>query len=158
MLSLYRRVLTIPYLYDRKDIFYYGENKYHLFKDKVEYIVRDHQIKTNESLVSTRQIKRLVNASKYLVHVLKKQREKYVLDSFPDCGLRHKHELVNSFGKTIHKIKKFVDSFPLETMYSLLFIASCFWLIDMTVNARDCGNRRINVYTNSLILFFTMVG
>ena len=32
-------VLGSPYLYDQKSIFYRGKNKYHLFKDKIEYIV-----------------------------------------------------------------------------------------------------------------------
>ena len=32
-------VLGSPYLYDRKTIFYHHENKYHLFKDGVEYTV-----------------------------------------------------------------------------------------------------------------------
>jgi len=35
-------VLGSPYLYDRKAIFHRFENKYHLFKDEVEYIVRAH--------------------------------------------------------------------------------------------------------------------
>jgi hypothetical protein len=54
-------VLGIPYLFDRKDIFYCEKNKYHIFKDEVEYIVKAHRIKTNISLVSTRQMKRLVS-------------------------------------------------------------------------------------------------
>lgn len=34
-------VLGSPYLYDKKAIFDRHENKYHLFKDGVEYIVRN---------------------------------------------------------------------------------------------------------------------
>jgi hypothetical protein len=45
-------VLASPYLFERKAIFYREENKYHLFKDEVEFIVIAHQIKTNVSLVS----------------------------------------------------------------------------------------------------------
>ena len=33
--------------------------------------------------------------------MLHKQREKYVADALIGCDLGHKHELVNSFGKTI---------------------------------------------------------
>ena len=40
-------VLGSPYLYDRKAIFYREQNKYHLFKYGVEYIVRAHKINTN---------------------------------------------------------------------------------------------------------------
>ena len=36
-------VLGSPYLYDRKAIFHHHENKYHLFKDGKEYIVRAHR-------------------------------------------------------------------------------------------------------------------
>ena len=35
-------VLGSPYLYDRKAIFHCHENKYHLFKDGKEFIVRVH--------------------------------------------------------------------------------------------------------------------
>jgi hypothetical protein len=57
-------VLGSPCLFDRKDIFYHEENKYHLFKDEIEYIVRAHRIKNIFSLVSIGKIKRLVSASK----------------------------------------------------------------------------------------------
>jgi hypothetical protein len=57
-------VLGSPYLYDRRAIFHHHENKYHLFKNGVEYIVREHNKKLNLSLVNARQMKRLVNASK----------------------------------------------------------------------------------------------
>ena len=60
-------VLGSPYLYDRKAIFYHQENKYHLFKDGVEYIVRAHTKKMNLSLINVGQMKRLVNASKNFV-------------------------------------------------------------------------------------------
>ena len=38
-------VLGSPYLYDRKAIFYRENNKYHLFKDEIEYIIRAHRMK-----------------------------------------------------------------------------------------------------------------
>ena len=68
--------------------------------------------------------------------MLEKQGDQDVLYVFPSCGLCLKHELVNSFGKIVHKIKKFVDSFPLATMYSLLLLVSCFSLMGMSMNAR----------------------
>ena len=55
-------VLSSPYMYDRKDIFYREDNGYQLNNDRIEYIVRAHHIKTNLSLVSTNQMKRLINA------------------------------------------------------------------------------------------------
>jgi hypothetical protein len=57
-------VLGSPYLFDRKVVFYREENKYHLVKDGVEYIVRARRIQTDVSLVSAGQMKRLVSASK----------------------------------------------------------------------------------------------
>jgi hypothetical protein len=66
-LDIYGIVLGSPYLYDRKDIFHRHENKYHLFKNGVEYIVRAHTKKMNLSLVNAGQMKRLVNASKNIV-------------------------------------------------------------------------------------------
>lgn len=50
-----------PYLYDQKTFFYHHENKYHLFKDGVEYIVRAHRKKLNISVVNAGKAKRLVN-------------------------------------------------------------------------------------------------
>jgi hypothetical protein len=88
-------VLGSPYLYDRKAIFYHEENKYHLFKDRIEYIVRAHHIKTNVSLVSIGQMKRLVSASKYFVLMMVKKKEKDVSDVFSGCDPGHKQELVN---------------------------------------------------------------
>lgn len=57
-------ILGSPYLYDRQVVFFRHENKYHLTKDGVEYIVRAHHGKVTTSLVSAREIKRLVNSIK----------------------------------------------------------------------------------------------
>jgi hypothetical protein len=46
-------ILDSLYLFDMKYIFYCEENKYHLFKDGVEYIVRSHHIKIDIYLVGT---------------------------------------------------------------------------------------------------------
>ena len=51
-------------MYDRKAVFYREQNKYHLFKGGVEYIVRAHRMKTNLALVTTSQMKMIVNASR----------------------------------------------------------------------------------------------
>ena len=69
-------LLGIPYLYDRKDIFYNEDNRYQLTKDGIEYIVRAQCMQTNLSLVSANQMKRLVNTSKNFVLMLVKA--KYV--------------------------------------------------------------------------------
>jgi hypothetical protein len=46
-------VFGSPYLYDRKDIFYREEKKYHLTRDGIEYIVRACHEKNKLPLVST---------------------------------------------------------------------------------------------------------
>jgi hypothetical protein len=70
-LDICRIFLGSPYLYDKKAIFYREHNKYHLFKDGIEFIVRAHQMKTNLSIVTTRKMKTLVNARKLVTHVYK---------------------------------------------------------------------------------------
>jgi hypothetical protein len=45
-------VLGSPYLYDKKAVLFHDENKYHLTKGGVEYIVRAHNMRVNTTLVS----------------------------------------------------------------------------------------------------------
>jgi hypothetical protein len=54
-------VLGSPYLYEMKEIFCREHNKYHLFKDGIEFIVRARKMKTNLIAVTTRHM--LVNVS-----------------------------------------------------------------------------------------------
>jgi hypothetical protein len=68
-------VLGIPYLYDRRAIFHRHENKYHLFKNGVQYIVREHTEKLNLSLVNVGQMKKLVNVSKNFVLLMIKPKD-----------------------------------------------------------------------------------
>jgi hypothetical protein len=92
-------VLGSPYLYDRNTIFFCHENKYHLTKGGVEYIVRAHNMRVNTTLVSAGQMKRLININKrYLLMVV---REKYVVtsDAFQGCDPSHKKELVDIVSK-----------------------------------------------------------
>lgn len=72
-------VLGIPYIYDRDAIFHEKENKYHLFKYGIEYIVRAHKMKTSLDLINVNQIKRLINSSKkyVLMFTKEKPKEKY---------------------------------------------------------------------------------
>ena len=76
-------VLGSPYLYDRRAIFHHYENKYHLFKNGVEYIVIAHTKKMNLSLVNARQMKRLVNASKNFVLLMIKPKDDIENEVFP---------------------------------------------------------------------------
>ena len=55
-----------PYLYDRREVFHHHENKYHLFKNGIEYIVRAHKKKRILYLKHAGEMKRIVNASQNL--------------------------------------------------------------------------------------------
>jgi hypothetical protein len=68
-------LLGSPYLYDRRPSFHRHENKYHLFKNGVEYIVRAHTKKMNFSLTNVGHMKRLVNASNNLVLLMIKPKD-----------------------------------------------------------------------------------
>jgi hypothetical protein len=68
--------LGSPYIYDIKVGFFRHENKYHLTKQGVEYIVISHNMRVNTTLVSVGQMKRLINTNKK--YVLMVVREKYV--------------------------------------------------------------------------------
>ena len=52
-LNICGMVLGSPYLYDRKIVFYREHNKYHLFKNGIEFIMRAHRMKTNLKVVTT---------------------------------------------------------------------------------------------------------
>jgi len=88
-------VLGNPYLYDIKSIFQRHENKYHLFKDGVEYIVRAHSKKLNLSLVNVGQMKRLVNSSKNFVLLMIKPKNDVNNEAFKSCDSKLKSELVD---------------------------------------------------------------
>jgi hypothetical protein len=85
-----------PYFYYRKTIFYKEENKYHLTKYGIEYIVRTHREKTNLSLVSIGQMTRLVNASKKFVLMIVKAKDDDKSKAFKECDPKHKDELVKT--------------------------------------------------------------
>jgi hypothetical protein len=93
-------VLGSPYLYDRKAIFYRQENKYHLFKDNVEYVVRAHTKKMNLSIINAGQMKRLVNASKNFVLLMIKPKKEVENEAFDGCDSKLKSslfEVVNQY-------------------------------------------------------------
>lgn len=57
-------ILGSSYIYDRREIFHRHENKYHLFKNGIEYISRAHSKKLILSFVNVGKMKKIVNASK----------------------------------------------------------------------------------------------
>jgi len=87
-------VLGSPYLYDRKAIFYREENKYHIPKYGNHYTVRSHHVKTNLSLVTIGQMKRIVNRSKNFVFMIVKSKDDDKSKAFKCCNTKHKDELI----------------------------------------------------------------
>jgi hypothetical protein len=92
-------VLGSPYLYDRKAILFRHENKYHLTKGGVEYIVRAHIMRVNMILVSVGQMKRLVTTNKRYVIMVVKEKDVGTSDAFQGCDPSHKHELTDIVSK-----------------------------------------------------------
>jgi hypothetical protein len=92
-------VLGSPYIYDRKAVFFHHENKYHLNKGGIEYIVRAHNMRVNMTLVSGGKMKRLITTNK--IYVLMVVKEKYVgkSDAFQGCDPSHKKELIDIVSK-----------------------------------------------------------
>jgi hypothetical protein len=83
-------VLGSPYLYDRKTVFFRHENKYHLTKGGVEYIVRAHNMRVNTTLVSAGQMKRLINTNKRYVLMVVREKDVGTSDAFQGCDPSHK--------------------------------------------------------------------
>ena len=93
-------VLGSPYLYDRNAIFHRKDNTCHLFKDRIEYIVKSHKMKTNLTLVNIGKMKRLINSSKRFVLMVVKEHDKDISYAFRGCDPTLKNglvEKVNSF-------------------------------------------------------------
>jgi hypothetical protein len=90
-------VLGSPYLYDRKVVFFIHENKYHLTKGGVEYIVRSHSMRVNTTLVSVGQIKRLINTNKRYVLMVVREKDVRTYDAFQGCDPSCKKEFVSKY-------------------------------------------------------------
>jgi hypothetical protein len=83
-------MLGSPYTYDRKTLFFRHENKYHLTKGGVEYIVRAHIMRVNTILVSARQMKRLINTNKRYVFMVIREKDVGTSYAFQGCDPSHK--------------------------------------------------------------------
>jgi hypothetical protein len=60
-------VFGIPYMYMRGEIFMWRANPYQVIKDGKSYIIDTHKCKSNISLVSSNQSKKLINSNKKYV-------------------------------------------------------------------------------------------
>ena len=92
--------------------------KYHLFKNGVEYIVREHTKKLNLSLVNVGQMKRLVNASKNFVLLMIKARDNFEKEVFQCCDEKLKsdlYEFVNQYDEMFQEPKGFPPKIGIQT-------------------------------------------
>ena len=92
-------VLASPYLYDRKELFFCHEKKYHLTKGGVEYIVRDHNMRVNTRLVIAQKMKRLINTNKRYVLMVIREKDVETSDTFQGCDPSHMKELIDIVSK-----------------------------------------------------------
>jgi hypothetical protein len=92
-------VLGSPYLYDRKEIFFRHENKYHLTKGGVEYIVISHGMRVNTTLVIAGQMKRLINTNKRYVLMVVREKDVGTSNTFQGCDPSHNKELIDIVSK-----------------------------------------------------------
>jgi hypothetical protein len=65
----------------------------------VEYIVRSHNMKVNTTLVSERQMKRLINTNKRYVLMALREKDVRTSDTFQGCDIYHKKELIDIVAK-----------------------------------------------------------
>lgn len=86
-------VLGSPYLHGKKAVFFRHEDKYHLMKDEVEYIVRAHCAKISASLVSACQMKTLINSNKGCMLMVVREKDVETFEAFECCDPTHKKEL-----------------------------------------------------------------
>jgi len=92
-LDIYGIVLGSPYLYDRKAILYRARNKYQLIKYGIEYIVRAHKLKNNYTLISSGQMKRIVNSCKKFLLMVVMERTPDKTNVFEAYDSKHKADL-----------------------------------------------------------------
>jgi hypothetical protein len=142
-------VLCNLYLYDRKAVFYWEQNQYHLFKKGNEYVVHVHHIKENQSLITMEQLKKTTYASNTPIIVPSKS-----------VDLKHEHEMVVGweFNHTLLQDKlmsckpiKHIGSFAvIFLMLSLLMLSS--WKI---VDSGRC--ERVQMANNMILVVMVIM-
>jgi hypothetical protein len=139
-------ILVSPYLYDRKTIFYREQNKYHLFKYGIEFIVRAHQMKTRLTVVTIGYMKMLVNAS--------------IQDPYLQPTVENKTSTLVDV--ILIQKRKYVDgSFSFASVYSLLLfnllLISGVWLATTIMNGGVCEFEGMVNLVNNVVSVFIMV-
>jgi hypothetical protein len=99
-------VFGSPYLYNRRAIFHRHENKYYLFKNGVEYIVRAHTKKMNLSPTNVGQTRRLVNASKNLVLLMIKPKDNDEEEVLKGCDINLQSDVYEVDNKNVEMFQE----------------------------------------------------
>jgi hypothetical protein len=87
-------VFGSPYMYMRDAIFMRRANLYHLIKDGKSFIINAHKGKSNISLVSANQAKKLISSSKkYVLLFLRENQSTREKASLEGCTKEQKHQL-----------------------------------------------------------------
>ena len=165
-------MLGSPYLYDRKAIFYWEKNHYHLFKDGIQYIVHSHKIKTDCSFANTGQLKRVINASKELTLMSISTGGSTLELGVANQGqmlqdalvVQHDGMMIESIdgtlGKNVPVVKDryVVDlfSFISALLFSLMLVNFC-WLVATTVDVDAYGSDRIMFMINNVVAVFIVL-
>jgi hypothetical protein len=102
-------VLGSPYLYDRKVVFFHHENKYHLTKGGVEYIVISHKMRVNTTLVSVGKMKRLIKNNKRYVLMVVREKDVGTSNAFQGCDPSHKKDYLILFPNMMLFFKNHMD-------------------------------------------------
>ena len=151
-------MLGSPYLYDRKSIFYREHNKYHLFKDGIEYIVKAHHMKNEGSIVNTGHLKMIVNASSRLTLMSATTNEDQMQVESSLQPVMVKKSLDDSFSNDVpmQGIQR-VDTFHFSSVYSVLLLlfllVGTMWVMDATMNLGGCMVNCVNNTISFLIMF-----
>jgi hypothetical protein len=127
-----------------KVIFYREQNKYHIFKDGIEFIMRDHRMKTNLTVVTTWHM--LANASiqDLDLHPTVERRTCPLVDVVPV------------------KKGRYVDgSFSFASVYSVLLFSllliNGLWLATTTMNGGVCEFKGMVNLVRDVVSIFIMV-
>lgn len=152
-------VLGSPYLYDRKAIFYREHNKYHLFKNGIQYIIRAHHMKNGGSIVNIGHLKMIVNASNKLTLMFVAASEDQVQAESSLQPVMVKEDLKGSFSNnvSIREVQN-VDTLSISSVISilllLLLVVDAMWVMDVIV---ETGGFMVNYVNNAISYVFMFV-
>ena len=128
-------VLGIPYIYDRKKIFYREHNQYDLLNEIIEYIIHSHSFKNDKSWGTTQQLKRVVNASWNLTLMSMQFKEEKNPKHEKEVSLHHNAPImVDSVSMVKHNHDMGTISFICSILIFIFLLFSSIWLVPTILN------------------------